>query len=153
MQIFRLVVAGTVDRVLGFDSLPESILTGVRRGPASGFPRHWREFLGVKHGDTKAEPFFILDYSSRNADKEKWQEISSYVKRNVDPSVRLLDKLEAMAEPLAQDTQSDLTLEPEEVPMIPLPVREPALVGGGSEAEAEPAPKRRGRKPKSEQAG
>jgi hypothetical protein len=121
MQVFKLVRPGFVDRVLAFDELPATVMRGVRRGPIAGFPRHWRDFMGVKHGDTTAMPFYILDYITMNSDKEKWQEISSYVKRNVEPTVRMLDKLEAMAAPLATDSYSDLTLEPEDVPVIPLP--------------------------------
>lgn len=120
MQVFRLVNPGFVDRVIAFDSLPESLLTTVRRAPAAGFPRHWRDFLGVDRNDQTTEPFYTLDYITRNADKEKWSEIVSYVKRTVDPTVRLLDKVEAMAAPLAESSHSDLTLEPEQVPIIPV---------------------------------
>lgn len=143
MQVFRLVKPGVVDTVIAFDELPEALVANVKRGVCAGFPRHWKEFLGVKANEPAAQPFYLLDYMSRNSDRERWGEIVSYVKRNVDPSVRMLDKVEAMARPLAQDAYSDLTLEPEEVPIIPLPKREPALVGAD-----EPEPKRRGRKPK-----
>ncbi len=139
MQIFKLVRGGQVDQVLGFDELPEAILSGVRRGPIAGFSRAWRDFMGVKWDDKAAQPFYILEYISKNADREKWQEISSYVKRNVEPSVRLLDKIEAMAVKLAPDSYTDVTLEPEEVPIIPFPKNKGPLV-------EEPKPRRYGKK-------
>lgn len=145
MQVFRMVRGGIVDSVIAFDELPETMLINVRRGPCAGFPRHWREFLGVKHGDTHAEPFYILDYIGRNADKEKWQEICHYVKRNVEQGVRMLDKVEAMARPFSPDAYSEITLEPEDVPVIPLPKVAKA------DSEETPEPRRRGRRPKSEE--
>lgn len=147
MQVFKLVKNGEPDRVIAFDELPESMIRTVRRGPIAGWPRHWREFMGVKRDDQYAMPFYILDYITMNADKEKWQEITSYVKRNIDPSVRLLDKVEAMAVRVAPDSYSDLTVEPEDVPVLKLP-----KAAAEPEAEAEEAPKRRGRKPKIDEA-
>lgn len=127
MQVFKLVKAGSVDRLIGFDSLPENVLSGVRRGTIAGWPREWRDFLSVKREDVNAEPFYILEYVTRNADREKWQEISSYVKRNVDPSVRLLDKIEAMAKPAATDSYTDVNLEPEDLVVIPFPAKAPKV--------------------------
>jgi len=141
MQIFKLIKPGVVDSVIGFDALPESLLTGIRRGPINGWPRAWYEFLKVDRANTAANPFYVLDYITRNADKEKWQEVSSFVKRNVDPATRLLDKIEAMAKPVAIDAHSDLNLEPEDVPMIPFP-----KAAEGDESDA----KRLGRPRKSE---
>ncbi len=146
MQVFKLVKPGEVDRMIAFDELPANVISGVRRGPINGWPRHWREYMGVKQGDTSAMPFYILDFIGVNADKEKWQEITSFVKRNVDPSVRLLDKVEAMAVKVAVDSYSDITVEPEEVPVIAIP-KTAALVTEGEDE----APKRRGRKPKAEE--
>jgi len=124
MQIFKLVKPGQVDRVIGFDAIPEDLLAGIRRAPANGFPRHWKTFLGIDPKDKNPMPFYTLDFLTVNGDKEKWQAISSYVKRNVLPSFRMLDKIEDMARPLAQDSYSDLTLEPEDVPVIPIPSEE-----------------------------
>lgn len=127
MQVFKLVKAGSVDRLLGFDSLPDNVLTGVRRGTSAGWPREWRDFLGVKREDANPAPFYILEYITRNSDREKWQEICSYVKRNVDPAVRLLDKIEAMAKPAAPDSYTDVNLEPEDLVVIPFPSKTPKV--------------------------
>jgi hypothetical protein len=144
MQVFKLVKPGYVDRLIAFNELPETMMRGIRRGTIAGWPRHWRDFMGVPQGDQVTMPFYILDYITINADKEKWQEIVSYVKRNVDPSVRLLDKMEAMAVAAAQDSYSDLSIEPEDLPIIPLPEK-------SAPVEEEVQTIRRRRKPKSEE--
>lgn len=120
MQVFKLIKAGVPDRVIGFDSLPEDILTNITRAPINGWQRHWFEFMGVNPKDKEAHPFYLLDYITRNSDKQKWQEISSYVKRHCTAETRLLDKVEAMAIPVAQDSYSDITIDPEDMPMIKL---------------------------------
>lgn len=143
MQVFKLVRNGWPDSVIGFDSLPEDMLRGVLRGPIAGWQRHWFEFMNVDPKDKGAHPFYLLDYTTRNADKQKWQEISGFVKRNAIPGTRLMDKIEAMAVPVAPDSYSDLNVEPEDMPMIKLaPAELP-------EAVEKP---RRGRRPKDEAA-
>lgn len=126
MQIFRIVKGGFVDKVIGFNSLPKSILTGIKKGTTAGFPRHWKTWFETEAIDEHAKkgelnPFYILDYIAINADKEKWQEINSYVRRTVDPSFRLLDKLEDMCIPLAADPRTELNIDPENIAIIPIP--------------------------------
>lgn len=142
MQVFKLVKSGYPDCVIGFDSLPDDLLKGITRGPIAGWQRHWFEFLSVPPKNKEAMPFYVLDYMSRNPDKQKWQEITSFVKRNVDPGVRLLDKIEAMAVPVASDSYSDVTVDPEDMPMIILPK------AVETDLATDEQPKRRGRKPK-----
>lgn len=140
MQVFKLVRSGWPDSVIGFDSLPEDMLRNILRGPIAGWQRHWFDFMGVEPKDKGAHPFYLLDYMTRNADKQKWQEISGYVKRNAVPGQRLLDKIEAMAVPVAPDSYTDINIDPEDMPMIKL-----------AEMEAEaPVEKPRRRKAKDE---
>lgn len=124
MQVFKLVRAGWPDSVIGFDSLPDDLLVGTLRGPIAGWQRHWFEFMGVDPKDKGAHPFYILDYVARNQDKQKWNAISSYVKRNAEPGQRLLDKIEAMALQVAPDSYSEINIDPEDMPMIKLGVEE-----------------------------
>jgi hypothetical protein len=120
MQVVKLVDPGRVDRIIAFDSLPESMVSNVRRMSADGFPRAWLDFLGVKKADKVAQPFYILDFRTMNRDKEKWQEITNYVRRSTDKNTRLMDNLYDMAKPLSIDSHSSLELEPEDVPIIPI---------------------------------
>jgi len=122
MQIVRLVEPGKVDRIVGFDSLPARLLKGVRRGVMDGFPRHWKTFF--KDEPNKERPFYFFEHTMINADKERWQEITSYVRQVVDKKVRLLDKIEDMAIPMAPDSYSQLTVEPEDITIIPIPKEE-----------------------------
>ncbi len=131
MQVFRLVQPGVVDKVIAFDELPQPLVQGITKRPPTGLPRHWREF---------ANEFYVLDYISTNNDKERWQKISSHVRRAVSPSIRLMDKLEDMARPMAPNSKDALDLEPEDVPVIPIPEEAEA-----PEAESVEAPKRVGR--------
>lgn len=101
--------------------------------------------------------FYILEYQDVNADKEKWRAISEFVRMNAGPEVRLKEKLESMAIALADNCKDPLSVEPEEVPVIPLPeeveatVSNDAIVQPDEQVLAEEfiAPKRRGR-PKKE---
>lgn len=140
MQVFKLVRSGFPDSIIGFDSLPEDMLRNILRGPIAGWQRHWFEFMGVDPKDKGAHPFYLLDYMTRNADKQKWQEISGYVKRNAVAGQRLLDKIEAMALPVAPDSYTDINVEPEDIAMIKLAAAE------------EPVEKPRRRRPKDEPA-
>lgn len=77
-------------------------------------------------------PYAYLIDKEINNDVERWKEIESYVKKNapdrwtqkgIDGNeivFRLTDKLEDMARPLAKDIHSEVTLEPEEIVLIPL---------------------------------
>lgn len=134
IQVFRLVDPGRVDRVIGFDELPNSLTTGVTRGSAVGLPRAWQDYLGVKRGDVRALPFYVLDFRTLNRDKERWQEISNYVRRSTHKDVRLFDNLYEMAKPMSVDSYSSLELDPEDIIVIPIikeevePVKTPEIV-------------------------
>lgn len=180
MQVFRLVNGGFVDKMIAFDSLPKRILAGIRTRDISGMPRYWGKWLEdngcvrdvfktetliandrslhVKKTAIGKEPcFYMLDYTDLNVDKEKWQEISNYVRKAVDTKVRLLDKLEDMAKRMAPDSHAQLDLEPEDIPVIQVPLEEENVsretpkesIYLTPENEVAEAPKRRGR-PKKE---
>ncbi len=136
MQVFRLVNGGAVDKIIAFDELPKRLVFGIKTKPMDGFPRFWHRWLienkstqtvslinketGIKE-DHEQPCTYLLEYKVVNADIEKWQEITNYVRKAVDLSVRLMDKIEDMAKPFAKDSASELALEPEEVPIIPIP--------------------------------
>lgn len=120
MQVFRLVDPGRVDRVIAFDSLPEAMLSNLKRGTINGLPSNWYQYMGVKRGDNGAMPFYVVDFRTINRDKEKWQEIGNYVRRSTHKDFRLLDKLEDMAKPMSVDSYSSLDLEPEDIPVVPI---------------------------------
>lgn len=171
MQVFRLVNGGEVDRMIAFDALPERLLTNIKTKPFDGFPRFWLAWAKEKGSmakfsraiaDGKREIVdrpctYILDYKTVNQDKEAWEAITAYVRRAVDLKVRLKDKLADMAAPLSKDSYSELSLEPEDVPVIPVPVElitkqddlEPAEII--TTENVSDAPKKRGR-PKKEMA-
>lgn len=137
-QCFKLVNSGIVDRVIVFDSLPDHLLAGVRTREVAGFPRAWARWLGeigstrevlktetsvdlarnwtFTHTPVGQEPcFFILEYMDINADKERWREIGEYLRTHVRPDVHLKDKIQDMALPLAKDSNSELSAEPEDI--------------------------------------
>lgn len=139
MQVIRLM--GMPDKVIAFDELPMDLLDGLEMQDESKMPRHWRDFFGVREKITQIKPYvdpmtrqvvqcepivqkgpftWLIDWEV-NHDKDRWQEISSYVRRNAPRDFRLLDKLEDMAKPFANDAHSEITLEPEAVLIIPLP--------------------------------
>ena len=139
LQVFRLM--GMPDKVIAFDELPESLLEGLEMREQSKMPRHWRDFMGTRERTIKIKPYldtminkmvtappivekgpfaYLIDWEL-NHNKERWQEIQSYVRRNAPRDFRLLDKLEDMAKPLSSDQRNEITLEPEEVVVIPLP--------------------------------
>lgn len=184
MQCFKLVNGGFVDRVIVFDSLPDRFIKNVRTREAAGFPRAWVRWLAAmgsvrtvfktdttvdaartwrfKHTAIGEEPcFFVLDYKDLNADKQSWHEICDYLRQNVGPEVRLKEKIDDMALPLAPNSTSELSVEPEDVynpengtgsAYIPLPkevvkeVPDSQIVQQGEQIlVTEVAPKRRGR--------
>lgn len=175
MQAFKLVNGGYVDRVIVFDSLPERLYKNVRTRACEGFPRSWAKWLSeigslrpvirtettvdlarnwtFKHTPIGMEPcFFVLDYTDINADKESWRNICDYLKANCGPEVRLKEKVHDMALPLAGDCYKPLEVEPEDIPVIPLPkevIAEPSyqelVKPGETIIVQEEAPKRRGR--------
>lgn len=139
MQLIRLM--GMTDKVIAFDELPMELLEGLEMRKQDFLPRHWRDFLGTREKVINMPPYldpmtrqmvkcdpivekapfaWIVDWEV-NQDKDRWQEISNYVRRNAPKDFRLLDKIEDMAKPMGQTVQGELTLEPEDVPIIPLP--------------------------------
>jgi hypothetical protein len=124
--------------MIAFDELPKRLLAGIRKRDESA-TRGLREFLKSnkcldkritqwKNPETgqieMIESFYPFTYQLEpktiNADGEKWQEIESYVRRVVDPNVRLMDRIENMAIDMAVDSYSEMNLEPENIPVIPI---------------------------------
>lgn len=143
MNVFRLIDGGQVDKIIAFDELPKSMLKGIKTKAFDGFPSFWKRWAkenssirvvsrldsetGVR-SEVEEPCTFMLDYKTTNEDKEKWQEITNYVRRAVDLSVRLMDKIEDMAVKLAKDPYSELSIEPENVPIIPIPAKAKVVV-------------------------
>ena len=137
MQVMRLVDPGRVDKIIAFDSLPKRLLTGIQTKGLDGFPRYWKAWLKdngsmhkvkrwnaetQRHDDIEETFTYILNFKTVNNDTEKWQTISNYVRKAVDLKVRLMDKIEDMAIAFAKDSYSELSIEPEQVPVIPIPL-------------------------------
>lgn len=160
MQVFRLM--SLPDKVIAFDSLPDRLLSGIELCRAEGFPRHWKEFLGriekkipippekdlltgqVRYFDPiiDNDAFFYLIDQSINQSSDRWKEICDFVRRVVPKDFRLLDKIDDMALPLAANKTDGVTLEPEDVVIIPIPLefqeKAPKLVNkNGSEIKKE----------------
>lgn len=174
-QCFKLANGGFVDRVIVFDALPERLLKNIRTREVAGFPRAWAKWLSsigstrkvfktettvdlarnytYKHTPIGDEPcFFVLEYTDINADKQAWREIGEYLRMNVGPEVRLKEKLEDMAVPLAANSTQPLSVEPEDVPVVNVPretIVEPShqelVKPGETILVQETAPKKRGR--------
>lgn len=144
MQAFKLVNGGFVDKVIVFDELPERFMKSVRTKEAVGFPRAWAKWLAsigsirpvfktetsvdlarnytFKYTPIGHEPcFFVLDYNNINADKQRWREISEYIRMNVGTETRLKEKIEDMAIQFAANPTSEISIEPEDVPVINVP--------------------------------
>lgn len=153
MQCFKLINGGFVDKMIVFNELPKRLMNGIKTREVAGFPRSWARWLTeigslrpvlktetekVGPGDYKytyteigKEPcFFVLDYLDTNADKEAWHAIGEYLRMHVGPEVRLKEKIEDMAMALAPDSKAQLAVEPEDIPVVPVP----------SEVVAEPGP-------------
>lgn len=137
-QVFRLM--DMPDRVIAFDELPEDLLVGLEMCDCSKLPKDWREFIGIREKTTRIPPdrdpltgqirtyvpitqkapyAYLIDRELNN-DKERWQEIESYVRRNAPREFRLLDKIADMAKPMARDAHSELDLEADQVLVIPI---------------------------------
>lgn len=173
MQCFKLVNAGFVDKVIVFDSLPERFWKNLKTRAPEGFPRSWAKWLGeigsirdVFKTTTTMSPsrdytfhkevigkepcFFVLEYTDINSDRDAWRDICDYLRANVDPSVRLTEKIADMAIQLAPDPYKALSIEYEDIPVIPVPsgikAPEPELVKQGEVVLVEP--KRKAGRPK-----
>jgi hypothetical protein len=173
MQCIKLVNGGFVDRIIVFDSLPERLVKDIKTRAADGFPRAWARWLAdigslrtvfstettvdlarnwtYKHTPIGKEPcFFVLDYTDINADKEIWRRICEYLRQNVGPEVRLKEKIDDMAMALAANPTQPLSIEPEDVPVIPVPpevkeIEHELVKPGETIIVQETAPKKRGR--------
>lgn len=136
MNVFRLVNPGRVDKMIAFDTLPKRLCSGIKTKDLKGYPRYWRTWLKehdavhtvkrwntqeLKHDEVEETFTYVLDMMV-NEDKEKWQAITNYVRKAVDLSVRLMDKMDDMAIPLAKDSYTEINIEPEQVPVIPVPL-------------------------------
>lgn len=140
-QCFRIM--DMPDRVIAFDELPARLLEGFELCRADGFPRHWKEWLGKTKKITKIPPekdfytgqmrkfdpiieedyfFYLVDWTL-NPVIEKWAEVCDFVRQHVDKDVRLKEKIEDMALYLAANKTDGVTLEPEDVPVIPIPIQ------------------------------
>lgn len=146
MQVFRLM--NMPDRVIAFDELPERLLSRFDMCNADGFPRHWKEWLGKKKRITQIPPekdfltgqvrrfepiveenhfFYVVDYTV-NPMVEKWKELCDYVRQHVSKETRLMENIDDMAVPLAANKSDGVTLEPEDVPVIPIPPEAESLI-------------------------
>lgn len=139
-QVFRLM--GGPDKVIAFDELPERLLEGFEFVNADGFPRHWKEWMGKRTRLIKIPPekdfltgqvrkfdpiieedhfFYSVDWNLRPV-CERWDAICDFAKRVVPKEFRLKENIGAMALPLAANTSDGVSLEPEDVVVIPIPL-------------------------------
>lgn len=146
MQVFRIM--DLPDKVIAFDELPERMLEGFEMIRAEGFPNYWKKWMGTIKRKIKVTPerdpetrkmiyfdpileedcfFYLVDPGIKPV-MDKWKSVEEYVRRKVSPEFRLTDRLEDMAKPLAKDKTEGLSLEPDDVIIIPLPKETPVLV-------------------------
>jgi len=139
LQVFRLM--GMPDKVIAFDELPEDLVKGFEMIKAEGFPKYWKKWMGEREVVIKIPSvinpvtgqrqvfddfvekdsyFYLVDWNV-NPVVEKWKRIEEYVRQKVSSDFRLTDKLEDMAKPLAPNKVDGITLEPDDVVVIPLP--------------------------------
>lgn len=159
MQVFRLM--GMPDKVLAFEELPERFLAGLDMTRADGFPRHWKEWMGKRKRITRIPPernpltgevrtyqpiveedhfFYLVDWNIR-VQEDRWKEITDYVRLHAPQDMRIPEKLDDMAKPLAKDKLESVSLEPEEVVVIQIPKEAAPLVGSnGIELKSEVVP-------------
>lgn len=140
MQVFRLM--NMPDRVIAFDELPARLLQGFEMCKADGFPRHWKAWMGSVEKVTKVPPekdpltgnlrrfdpivetdsyFYLVDWTIKPV-TEKWQEVVDFVRQHVSKDFRMPEKFEDLAKPLAANKTDGVTLEPEDVVVVPIPV-------------------------------
>lgn len=138
-QVIRLM--GMPDKIIAFDELPEDLLAELEmQNEQLSMPRYWREWVGTRKRVVKIKsyvdpmtrqliqcaplveegPFtWTVDWEI-NSQKDAWSKIVSYVRQNVQEGFRLLDNLEEMAKPFAPNVYEQITIEPEDVVVIPL---------------------------------
>lgn len=139
IQVFRLM--GLPDKIIAFDELPEDLVKGFELCRADAFPKYWKNWMGTKKIVTSITPelnpvtgqrrtfspiieedsyFYLVDWTLKPS-VEQWRKIEEYVRRKVSSDFRLTDKLEDMAKPLAANKVDGITLEPDDVVVIPVP--------------------------------
>ncbi len=138
MQVFRFM--NLPDRVLAFDELPEELVKDFELCKAESFPRYWKDWMGKKKRTIKPPPerdpltntirkfepiveedhFFYLVDGRLGPSVERWEKVAGYVRQNVKDGYILKEDISAMAVPLAGNKTDGVTLEPEDVPVIPL---------------------------------
>lgn len=137
-QVLRLI--GMPDKMIGFDELPEDLLKDLDMQDEKALPRYWREWIGTRERTIHIKPYvdpmtrqlikcapliesgpyvWTVDWEI-NAQKDAWSAICAYVRQNVKDGFRLLDRLEDMAKPLAPNVSEQITLEPEDIIIIPI---------------------------------
>lgn len=130
------------DKIIAFDELPARLLQGFELCKADGFPRHWKEWMGKFDKVIKVPPekdpltgnlrrfepivesdfyFYLVDWTIKPV-VEKWQEVCDFVRQHVPKDFRITEKIEDMAKPLASNKTDGVTLEPEDVVIIPIPI-------------------------------
>lgn len=150
-QVFRLM--GLPDKIIAFDELPEDMVKGFELLKAEAFPRYWKNWMGEKEIVIKIAPelnpvtgqrktfepfiekdsyFYLVDWNLKPV-VERWRKIEEYVRQKVSSDFRLTDKLEDMAKPLAANKTEGISLEPDEVIVIPLPKE--ILVSGSAKTK------------------
>lgn len=160
-QVFRIM--GMPDTVIAFDELPERLLEGFELCKADAFPRHWKEWVGKLKKITKIPPekdvftgqvrrfdpiveedaYFYLVDRTLNPVMDKWKDIQDFVRRVVPKDFRLAENLDSMALPLAPNKTDGVTLDPEEVVVIPIPLefqekKAKLVMSTGTEIQKEP---------------
>lgn len=145
MQCVKLINPGFVDKVIVFDELPARLLKGAKTRKCEGFPRSWAKWLGeigcthvvnktttkkigpgdyeYTHTPIGKEPcFYVLEYVDSNIDRDIWRHIGEYLRVNCEETVRLKEKIEDMALELARNSYEPLSVEPEDIPVIVVPL-------------------------------
>lgn len=154
-QILRLI--GMPDKMIGFDELPEDLLSDLEMQNEKSLPRYWRDWIGERERVIKIKSYvdpmtkkliecepirekgsytWTVDWEI-NSNQEAWSKIVSYTRQNVKEGFRLLDRLEDMAKPMSTNVSESITLEPEDILIIPLKsIEKPKEEGISPVAEA-----------------
>ena len=128
------------DKIIAFDELPEDFLSELEMQNEKAMLRYWKDFIGTRKRTIQIKPYvdpmtrqlikcepiveespftWVVDWEI-NSNVDAWSRICAYVRQNVQEGFRLLDKIEDMAKPLAPNVSEQITLEPEDVVIIPL---------------------------------
>lgn len=140
MQMIRLVVGGLPDKIIAFDELPERLLKDADMRPPSGLPRFWHTMIGthkklvkgskernidgtwltIKDSYEEGPFFYLLDYQDVNSHKDAWRAIEDFVRVNAKEiqavnETSLTERLDSLALPMAVDSKSELSLDPQDI--------------------------------------